>query len=69
VSIITGVVVALGAAGLGVWAFVSRDHTKPWFYWTAPLLSLGFAAIMANFIAQYLVKVGRLETKGRPKRD
>jgi hypothetical protein len=69
VSLVTGAVVALGAIALGIWAFVSRDSSKPWFYWAAPLLSISFAAMMANYVAQYLIKVGRLETKGRPRRD
>jgi hypothetical protein len=68
VSLVTGVVLALGGLAFGILAFVSRDNAKPWFYWIAPLLAIGFAGAMANLIAQYFVKVGRLEIKGRPRR-
>ena len=45
-----------------------RGSHRPWFYWIAPLLAIGFAGVMANLIAQYYVKVGRLEVKGRPRK-
>jgi drug/metabolite transporter (DMT)-like permease len=68
VSLITGVVVALAGLALGILAFVERGSHRPWFYWIAPLLAIGFAGVMANLIAQYYVKVGRLEVKGRPRK-
>jgi hypothetical protein len=68
VTLCTGVIIALGALAFGILAFVARGSGKPWFYWIAPLLVLGFAAMMANLVVQYYVKVGRLESKGRPKR-
>jgi len=68
VSLITGVVVGLAALAFGILAFVDRGSHRPWFYWIAPLLVIGFAGVMANLIAQYYVKVGRLEVKGRPRK-
>jgi len=68
VSLITAfVVVALGLA-LGIYAFVERPHAKPWFFWIAPLLAIGFFGMMAQLIGAYYIKVGRLETKGRPRK-
>jgi type IV secretory pathway VirB3-like protein len=67
-AIIFGVAIGLAGLAFGILAFVSRDHAKPWFYWIAPLLAIGFAGVMANLIVQYWVKVGRLEVKGRPKK-
>jgi amino acid permease len=68
VAIIAGVAVALAGLSLGILAFVDRGSGKPWFYWIAPLLAIGFAGVMANLVVQYWVKVGRLEVKGRPKK-
>ncbi len=67
-AIIFGVAVALAGLALGILAFVDRGHAKPWFYWIAPLLAIGFAGLMANLVVQYWLKVGRLEVKGRPKK-
>jgi hypothetical protein len=68
VSIVTAVVVGALGLALGIYAFVERPHAKPWFFWIAPLLAIGFAGMMANLIANYYFKVGRLETKGRPRK-
>ena len=68
VSLAVGFVISLGAIAVGILAFVSRDHSKPWFYWISPLLAIGFAGVMANLIVQYYLKVHRLETKGRPRK-
>jgi hypothetical protein len=65
--IIAGVVVGLGGIALGVYYFVNRTGHKPWFFWIAPLLAFGFAMVMVQLVVMYWVKVGRLETKGRPK--
>jgi hypothetical protein len=62
------VVGCLGLA-LGIYAFVERPYGKPWFFWIAPLLAIGFFGAMANLCAQYWLKVGRLETKGRRVRE
>ena len=45
-----------------------RSGGKLWFYWIAPLLAIGFFAVMAQLAVMYWVKVGRLETKGRPRK-
>ena len=63
------VVIALGGAVLGFGVFVDHTGGKPWFYWIAPLLTLGFAGVLAMLAAGYYMKVGRLESKGRPRSD
>ncbi len=69
VTLITAFAVGLMALALGIYAFVERPYAKPWFFWIAPLLAIGFFATMVNLCAQYWLKVGRLETKGRPVRE
>ena len=58
---------------LGVVAGISVifDHTggKFWFYWIAPLLMIGLGGVLASLAVGYYVKVGRLESKGRPRSD
>ena len=63
------VVIALGGVVLGFGVFVDHSGGKFWFYWIAPLLMLGTAATFAAFAAGYYAKVGRLESKGRPRSD
>jgi len=65
--IVAGLLVGLLGLGLGVYAFWNRSGGKPWFFWIAPLLAIGFAGLMVQLVIGYWVKVGRLETKGRPK--
>ena len=65
---IAGVLVGLVGLALGIYYFVERGHHKPWFFWIAPLLAIGFAAVMMQLVVGYWMKVGRLETKGRPKK-
>ena len=48
--------------------FADHSGGKLWFYWIAPLLAIGFFAVMAQLAVGYWVKVGRLETKGRPRK-
>ena len=67
VTLITALAVGLMALALGIYAFVERPYSKPWFFWIAPLLAIGFFTAMVNLCEQYWVKVGRLETKGRPR--
>jgi hypothetical protein len=69
VSLITALAVGVLALILGIYAFVERDYSKPWFFWIAPLLAIGFFGAMVNLCVGYWVKVGRLETKGRPVRE
>jgi hypothetical protein len=66
--LIAGVLVGLGGLAIGVYALIERPDAKPWFYWIAPLLAIGFAGIMVQLAVMYWVKVGRLETKGRPRK-
>jgi hypothetical protein len=56
-------IVALTAAVL----VADRQSGRPWFYWIAPLLAFGFAGMMVQLVVGYWIKVGRLETRGRPK--
>jgi hypothetical protein len=67
-ALIIGIV--LGLVGLVSGIYVFADHTggKLWFYWIAPLLAIGFFGVMAQLAVLYWVKVGRLETKGRPRK-
>jgi hypothetical protein len=71
-STITAIIIglALGLFGLVIGIAVFADHNggKLWFYWIAPLLAIGFFAVMAQLAVGYWVKVGRLETKGRPRK-
>ena len=67
-SLITAGVVAVIAVVFGIITFADRGSHRPWFYWISPLLMIGLGGLMANLIAQYFVKVGRLEVKGRPRK-
>ena len=62
--------VTIGIVGvvLGIYAFVNRSGGKLWFFWIAPLLAIGFFAVMLQLVVAYWMKVGRLETKGRPRK-
>jgi hypothetical protein len=62
------ILVGLGGIALGIIVlFADRQSGRPWFYWIAPLLAFGFAGMLIQLTIAYWVKVGRLETKGRPK--
>jgi hypothetical protein len=67
-AIVAAIVIGLGALALGAYALIERPDAKPWFYWTAPLLALGFAGLMVQLAVMYYMKVGRLEHKGRPRK-
>lgn len=67
VTMIVGVLLAIGAGALGIYLFVNRSGGKLWFYWIAPLLAIGVALMLLNLTMQYYMKVGRLEVKGRPR--
>jgi hypothetical protein len=67
-ALIIGVVVGLVGLVLGVYVFADHSGGKLWFYWIAPLLAIGFFGVMAQLVVLYWVKVGRLETKGRPRK-
>ena len=42
-SVILAIIIFLGGLALGIIALVARGGGKPWFYWIAPLLVIGFA--------------------------
>jgi fucose permease len=64
-----GIVLGLGVIALAVFMYVDRTHAKPWHFWIAPLLGLLAAASLIQLAVGYWVKVGRLETKGRPRSE
>jgi hypothetical protein len=63
------VLLALGVAALAVFMYADRHHAKPWHFWIAPLLGLVTAASLVQLAVGYWIKVGRLETKGRPRSE
>jgi hypothetical protein len=63
------IVFALGTAAIAVFMYVDRNHAKPWHFWIAPLLGLAAAGALIQLAVGYWVKVGRLETKGRPRSE
>lgn len=65
---ILGVVAGIGAIALGVYQLIDRSGGNPWFFWIAPLLVIGFGFVAFNLVIQFFLKVGRLETKGRPRK-
>ena len=67
-TIIMGLVIGLVGLVLGIWVFADHSGGKLWFYWISPLLAIGFFGVMAQLAVGYWVKVGRLETKGRPRK-
>ena len=67
-ALIIGVLLGLGTAALAVFVYADHSGGKLWFYWIAPLLALGVFAVIAQLAVMYWMKVGRLETKGRPRR-
>ena len=71
VMMVLGAAVLLAIAGavLGIGVLVDHSGGKFWFYWIAPLLALAFAGAFASLAAGYYMKVGRLESKGRPRSD
>ena len=62
-------VFAIGTAALAVFMYLDRNHAKPWHFWIAPILGLAAAASLVQLAVGYWIKVGRLETKGRPRSE
>jgi hypothetical protein len=69
IGIAGAVVFALGMIALVVFMYVDRNMAKPWHFWIAPLLGLVAAATLVQLAVGYWIKVGRLETKGRPRSE
>ena len=67
-TIIIGIALGILGLALGIYAFANRSGGKLWFFWIAPLLAIGFFAVMVQLAVGYWMKVGRLETKGRPRK-
>jgi len=67
-AIIFGIVLGLVGVVFGIHAWVARSGGKLWFFWIAPLLAVGFAGVVIQLAVGYWMKVGRLETKGRPRK-
>jgi fucose permease len=68
-SMIGAIVFGLGTAAVAVFMYIDRNHAKPWHFWIAPLLALGAASALIQLTVGYWTKVGRLETKGRPRSE
>jgi hypothetical protein len=68
-ALVAAVLVALGGVALGIGVFVDHTGGKFWFYWIAPLLTIGLGGMLIMLTAGYWMKVGRLEAKGRPRSD
>jgi uncharacterized membrane protein YcjF (UPF0283 family) len=67
-TLVVGVLVEIGVvvAAIGFWIAQSH-HAKPWHYWIAPLLALQTAGILLQLVVGYWLRVGRVETRGRPR--
>jgi hypothetical protein len=68
-TLIAGVVIALAGVALGFGVLFDHTGGKFWFYWIAPLLALALGGMLISLTIGYWMKVGRLETKGRPRSD
>ena len=67
--LVAGVIIALIGVALGIGVIFDHTGGKFWFYWIAPLLTVGLGAMLISLTIGYWIKVGRLETKGRPRSD
>ena len=68
-GMVGAIVFGLGTAAIAVFMYVDRNHAKPWHFWIAPLLALAAAGALIQLAVGYWVKVGRLESKGRPRSE
>ena len=50
-SLCAAVVFGVLGLALAAWAFIDRAGGKPWFYWIAPLLVLGFGSVACSGFA------------------
>jgi hypothetical protein len=65
---IAALVIGILGLVLGIYVFVNRSGGKLWFYWVSPLLAIGFFVVMIQLLVGYWIRVGRLESKGRPRK-
>jgi uncharacterized membrane protein YidH (DUF202 family) len=68
-SMLGAIVFGVGITAMTVFMYLDRNHAKPWHFWIAPVLSLVVGATLIQLAVGYYVKVGRLETKGRPRSE
>jgi hypothetical protein len=66
---VLGVLIALLGLVLGIVVLFHHGGGYFWFFWIAPLLTLGLGAMLISLSAGYYMKVGKLSTKGRPRSD
>jgi hypothetical protein len=67
--LVAGVIIAIAGIISGVYVLVDHTGGYFWFYWIAPLLMVGVGALLIFLSVEYYQKVGRLQMKGRPRRD
>lgn len=67
--LVAGLVVALAGVALTIVAFLADHGGKPWHYWMAPVLSVGFAVLLIVLAIGYYLRVGRLEIKERSRSE
>ena len=65
IALVAGLLAALAGGVLTVLVFASGEGGRPWHYWIAPVLSIGFVVLLLAIVGGYFVRVGRLELKGR----
>ena len=64
-----GVIIALAGVAMGLTVLFDHSGGYFWFYWIAPLLAVGLGGLLIKLSLGYWMKIGRLETKGRPRSD
>jgi hypothetical protein len=64
-----GVIFAVAGVAMGLAVLFNHSGGYFWFYWIAPLLVVGVGGLLIRLSVGYWMKVGRLETKGRPRSD
>ncbi len=67
--LVLGVIIAVAGVVLGIYVIFDHSGGKFWFYWISPLLAIGLGGTLISLSLGYYMKVGRLETKGRPRSD
>jgi hypothetical protein len=67
--LVAGLIVAVAGIIGGISVLANHTGGYFWFYWIAPLLMVGLGALLISLAVGFYMKVGRLETKGRPRSD